>query len=387
MFDLLAIVCALGVLLVRIGMAVHETGMLRAKNSVSAIVRNVTDVCIAALVFWAVGGAIFHWKVGLLFGSAPGDRAMMMRSLVTVLLGMGIVSGMIAERSRVGVGYACGILLAGLVIPLAGYWAKLGWLERLGYVDVAGASFIHLAAALVGLAACIHVGPRVGKYNRDGSSNAIPGHSLPLSSAGFLVMLAGWPAYVSGWGGAGAMYNTLLAGAAGGLASLGFSQLRYGKPDVHLLFGGILGGLVAMSAGGGAVASGFAVLIGAVAGLIVPALALWIDLIWRVDDPTSAAATHGVAGAWGIIAAGIFGPWESFGDKLKSIGVQTLGLLVIAALALGLGLALMHVLARVMKLRVKEADEFDGLDLADHDVGAYPDFQQTTIKSYHLREA
>ncbi len=179
--------------------------------------------------------------------------------------------------------------------------------------------------------------------------------------------------------------NILLAAAAGGTASMLLCYFRYGKPDVHLMIVGFLGALVAISASPDTL-NIWAVVIGGVAGILIPLAALHIDLIWKIDDPTSGIAIHAVSAIWGIIAAGAFAALP-FAARMKQIGIQLLGLAAIAALTIILCGALLFFLKATFGLRAKEDDEFDGLDLAEHDIGAYPDFQQTTIKSYHLREA
>ena len=232
------------------------------------------------------------------------------------------------------------------------------------------------------------VGARNGKYNRDGSSNMIPGHSLPLASVGVVVMLIAWLPYVFGASaahggefGAGprTAINVLLSAAAGGLAALVSSLVRYGKPDVVLIYSGLLGALVAITGGANVLPTGGAVAAGAIAGVLVPYAMVQIDLRWRVDDPTGAVAIHGIGGLLGALVPGVFG--------VRQLGVQVIGALSIACLALLATAGLLVVLKKTVGVRSREADEFDGLDLAEHDLNAYPDFQQTMIKSYHLREA
>jgi Amt family ammonium transporter len=242
------------------------------------------------------------------------------------------------------------------------------------------------------------VGPRGGKYNRDGSANAIPGHNIPLVGIGAMAMLVGWVPYVIGAAlmhspyvqsgdrfGTVAM-NVLLAGAAGGIVSLAYGQVRYGKPEVILTLGGMLGGLVAISAGAAIVGSIAAVVIGAVAGLLVSAATLVLDVRWHVDDPSGGIAIHGVGGLWGTLAVGVFAP-GTWTDRLELLAVQALGAAMVALLSAIVAIVAFAIMKMVVDLRSKEADEFDGLDLAEHDINAYPDFQQTMIKSYHLREA
>jgi len=183
-----------------------------------------------------------------------------------------------------------------------------------------------------------------------------------------------------------AALNVLLAAAAGGLAALVSSAVRYGKPDVFLIYSGLLGALVAITGGANVVPTGAAVGLGAVAGFVVPYAMVQIDLRWKIDDPAGAVAVHGLGGLLGTLATGVLAP-GSVGERVRQLGVQALGVVVIAAFGLLATGALMKVLKATVGVRAKEADEFDGLDLAEHDLNAYPDFQQTTIKSYHLREA
>jgi Amt family ammonium transporter len=261
-------------------------------------------------------------------------------------------------------------------------------------VDVAGASSVHLSAGVCAAVGAAFVGSRNGKYNRDGSANMIPGHNIPLAAAGVLAMLVAWVPYLVGSASLRAPMsvttiepmNVLLAAAAAGAASMALARIRYGKPDVVLTLTAVLGGLVSISAAGGRVGTGSAVLIGAVGGLVVPLAAIALDLLAHLDDPTGGVAIHAVGGLWGTLAAGLFAP-VGVVDRLKLLGVQALGAVAIVALAAALSVALFAVLRATAGLRVREADEYDGLDLAEHDIGAYPDFQQTTIKSYHLREA
>ncbi len=388
----IVILLAAVALLVRVGMAWYATGLARSKNAAGAVLRNVLDFCVATLAFWAIGGAIFVGDVGLIADHAGRANSTTFLNLVLVLFGSAIPIGAAGERSKLLPLGAVSFLMAGVIAPVAAYWAWTGWLHRLGYVDAAGAGVIHLAAGMGALAVAVFVGARSGKYNRDGSSNMIPGHSLPLASVGVLIMLVAWLPYVvaasaahGGVGGRTAM-NVVLAAAAGGLAALVSSIIRYGKPDVLLTYSGLLGALVAITGGANMMPTGAAVGLGAIAGIIVPYAMVQIDLRFKVDDPTGAVAVHGVGGLLGTLAAGIFvfGP---IGEAVRQIGIQALGALVIGAFALLATAALLVVLKGTIGIRSKEADEFDGLDLAEHDLNAYPDFQQTTIKSYHLREA
>ncbi|MEA2734474.1 MAG: ammonium transporter, Amt family, partial [Humisphaera sp.] len=234
---------------------------------------------------------------------------------------------------------------------------------------------------------------RSGKYNRDLSSNFIPGHSAPMASVGVMLMLAGWVPYVLAASAANgsvvgrAAINVILAAAAGTVVAALVTRAKYGKPEIMLTYSGLLGALVAISASGGAVSTIAAVVIGAVAGVICPIATVQLDLVWKIDDPAGGVAIHALGGAWGTLAAALFIPVATYGDKFRFLGVQLLGLFVIAALAFASALVVFTLLKKTVGLRLSEDAEYDGVDLAEHDLNAYPDFQQTMIKSYHLREA
>jgi ammonium transporter, Amt family len=399
------VLAGIAVLLLRVGLAVYVTGVTRAKNSAGTAMRALCDLCVAVLAFWAVGAAFFFQKANgvvgvrpsMLFAGGPGSAGLVFFLACIAAVASGIVPGAVGERSRFLPLLCAPLVIAALVMPVCGNWAWHGWLRRLGFIDVAGGAWVQVVGGMCAAAGAWVVGPREGKYHRDGSASVIPGHAGPLATLGGLVLLACWPAYVAGcwmigpFGGtpdqAGLVaLEVLLAGAAGCVASLISGRLRYGKPDILLTLTGVMGALAGISAGAGVVAAPWAVVIGAVAGVLVPMAALWIDLVVRIDDPAGAVAIHAVGGAWGVLAAGLFAPGGA-AIRLRQLGVQALGLLAIALLAGALSFALFAILRATVGIRAKEADEFDGLDLAEHDVGAYPDFQQNTIRSYHLREA
>lgn len=388
-------------LLMRVGQVMYAAGVCRSKNAAAMALRVVADFCVATLAFWAVGAAIllqasngyFAVEPQVLLGAAGvGGHAFFYAGVI--LVATGAVGGALAERSRFLPVCAASALLAGLVVPAAGRWVWGGWLGRMGFVDVAGASAVHLAAGACAAVGAALVGPRNGKYNRDGSANMIPGHNIPLAAAGAMAVVVAWVPYVIG----SAMVhgrisvalvepmNVILSAAAAGGAALLLAHVRYGKPDVMLALSGVMGGLVAISAAAGTVSSASAVLIGGIAGVLVPLSVVSLDLLAHLDDPTASVSIHGVGGLWGTLAAGLFAP-TTFVERLKLTGVQALGALAVAALAVALSVALFAILRATVGLRLREADEYDGQDLAEHDIGAYPDFQQNTIKSYHLREA
>lgn len=393
------VICGIGLLLMRLGLSVYSVGMVRSRNAAGMSLRHILDMALAAVAFFAVGAAIAfagpgEWINPSLLACA-GDEAMIARvffGTCAVLIAGSVVVGAAAERSRFLPMCAAPLLLGGLLVPLSWRLAQ-GWLAGLGYRDFAGASFIHLPGAICALVAIRFLGPRAGKYNRDGSSNGIPGHNLPLASAGMILAMVCWFAAVIGFSASAfadvprLSLNVLLAACGGVIVSAAVSQVRYMKPDIHLVLIGLLGSLTAISASADLRNPLFALLVGAVAGAVVPVLTVMMDLVLKLDDPAGVVVAHGGGGVWGVLAAAAFAPDAGPGQRLRLVGVAVLGLLVIAAIATAASVGLFAALSRLTSLRSREADEFDGLDLAEHDVGAYPDFQQTMIKSYHLREA
>jgi Amt family ammonium transporter len=404
---------AAAALLVRVGMAWYAAGLSRSKNAAGAVLRQVYDLCTATLAFILIGAAIMQangrFPIGLSSGLVLdlGGYAnhLTLVNLALVLTACGVVPAVLGERSKFWPLGIASVLLAGLVVPLAGQWAWNGWLRAQGFIDIAGASVVHMTAGLCAAAGAVLVGPRGGKYNRDGSSNFIPGHSVPLASVGVVMMLIGWIAYVCAAaavhrvsaGGAldpmvqrlavaRAALNVLAAAAAGGLAALICTQLRYGKPDIFLVYSGVMGALVAITGCAGIAGMLFALCLGVFAGVAIPWVVVKIDLNWKIDDPSGGIAIHGVGGAMGALAAA-FPVAGSTAAMLHQLGVHALAVATIGILALGLCGAALWLVNATVGLRSSEADEFDGLDLAEHDINAYPDFQQTMIKSYHLREA
>lgn len=392
-------------LLARIGMLLWAVGTARSKTAASSITRQILDLCVVVLAMWGLGFALLlHGQNGVL-GLSPsllvgirspvtGDAnpaGPLAYVLVALLASSAAVTGL-AERSRFTAVPVTSFVVGGLIVPIAMLWTWHGWLAGLGYVDAAGAGAGHVVAGVVALIASVILRPRMNKYNRDGSANVILGHSVPLTMSGVGVMVVGWVPYVmglsllNGMGSFLAPLNVLLAAAAGGAVACLYAWLRFSKIDPILSVMGLMGGLVAISAAGGQVATPAAVLIGAVAGILVPMVTIMLDMRFRVDDAGGAVTVHGVAGAWGLLATGVLLP-GSIGERLAQLGIQAVGLVAIAALAAVLALVTMFALKAAGRLRAREADEFDGLDLAEHDVNAYPDFQQTMIKSYHLREA
>jgi Amt family ammonium transporter len=396
-------------LLMRAGFALQLSGSVRAKNSAAIIVRLTAETAAAALAFWAFGFAILYQRhnpwigvdTGMLFRESPESAAREFFYMTICLIGPSIVTGAIAERSKFYVGVLASAVIAGLVFPIVGHLVWFGKFHQLNFIDFGGASVIHLSGAVFAAIGVAVLGSRAGKFNRDGSSSSIPGHSLPMLGVGVLLLFAGWFPYLLGCGLAhhltlsqwddvifATTATKIFLAAAGGVAGgLIYSHWKYRKPDLFFTYSGLLGGLVAISSALVAVSSTGAILIGLVAGILVPMFALKLDQGARLDDPIGLIAIHGVGGIWGTLATAIFFLDISLIDRLKLLAIQSGGIAIIMLLSAILASALFLALKHFNWLRVTEADEFDGLDIGEHDINSHPDFQQTTIKSYHLREA
>ena len=402
---LLLVLLGAAALTARLGLGLYLSGMCRSKNAAAGAMLALCDLCVAVLAFWAVGDAVLSGDRGAVLGWGGSFGAASFFYATAVLVATGAAAGSTLERAKLFPPLFVTAVLAGVVVPLAGAWAWRGWLYRLGFVDVGGATVLHVCGGVCAAAGAVFVGPRSGKYNRDGSSNFIPGHQVPLAAAGVTALAAGYVAVVVGLAvshgtlshgagvGAGlgadlgaSAANAFLAAAAGGLAGALYGRFRFGKAEVYFTLSGLLAAVVAVSAGAGRLPSAGAVAVGAAAGIVVPMAVVYLDLRRRIDDVGSGIAVHAVGGAWGTLAAGLLPPGGA-ADRLRHVGVQAVGLAAVAGLALAASAGVYFLLSKTVGLRLSEADEYDGADLAEHDLNAYPDFQQTMIKSYHLREA
>lgn len=387
---------ALGALLIRLGMAIHAVGMARAKNSAGLVLRHLADLSVSTLAFAclgmaiaASGGAVFGVRFGLLLSWNGSETVEAMFVVLTAFyIATGIIPGVQAERVRFWPGLGSGVLLAGLLLPMFFLWVSgNGWLAgKFAVLDRGGALLLHWPGALCAGVGAVMIGARSGKFNRDGSSSAIPGHSVPLTGIGVLLQIFGMAIFLASRSGGLSAFNVVVSASAAALVALMFSQVRYYKPDIHLTMAAMVGGAVAISAAGGMVAPPAAIVIGAVAGVLVPLGILLLDVMFKIDDPSGGLSIYGLSAAWGLIISPLLMRSGGFGDRLRTLGANVAGLLAVGIVTIGLTVVLWTLLRSITRVRAREEDEFDGLDLAEHDIGAYPDFQQTMIKSYHLRE-
>jgi Amt family ammonium transporter len=389
------LICTVLVLLMQAGFACLESGLVRAKNSINVAVKNVMDFCVAGVGFWLVGfGLMFGVSAGGFLGSsdfafdgvAGGNQAtawvmaFFFFQLAFCSTSTTIVSGAVAERMSFR-GYAItAAILSMLIYPVFGHWAwggvlsgeAAGWLESRGFVDFAGSTVVHSVGGWIALAAILVLGPRIGRFGPDGKR--IEPHDMPMATLGMFLLWIGWFGFNGGSTLAlnatvpFVLVHTMLAAAAGGLAVVGISWIRNGLPDVQLTLNGILAGLVAITANCHIVSTSNAVLIGAGGGIVCLVAS---DLLarLRIDDAVDAVPVHLAAGIWGTLAVALFGDVSLFPNghtRLEQLGVQALGIGAAGVFAFGVSYIVLHLIDRVLPLRVSADAERIGLNIAEH---------------------
>ncbi len=397
------IAAAAMVFFMQIGFTAFETGSVQAKNAISVSLKNITICILCAVFYFLVGFALMFGKgrlelVGsshfLFFGvdEVPLGYAFAFFQVVFASTAATIITGAMAERTRLVTHIWSTILMVCLVYPIFGHWAwggsfnhgQLGWLERMGFIDFAGSTVVHSVGAWFGLAGAIVVGSRIGKYNKDGTVNKMGSHNIPLATLGTLFLWFGW----FGFNGGSTLradasvgitiINTNIAAGAGGVACLLFGWLRAKRFDAEAIFLGILGGLVAITAGSNRVEPWGALIIGAVAGSLVILGYDLLDKILKIDDPVGAITVHGFGGVVGTIAVALLAPADTLNHgRLLQVGVQFLGITVAFAWAFGLGFLFFWAGNKIVRIRSKPDEEMRGLNLAEYeDVTAWLNLTQ-----------
>ena len=406
------VVAALLVIFMQTGFAFLEIGFSRGKNVGTVIAKILTNFSIAALLYWAVGFA-FAFGQGSIIGHdgfflrAYGDPLtafpVMSLSDATIeskwlfqfsfcAVSLAIVWGTTLERIKFGVYVIYAVVFAGLIYPVGSHWVfGGGWLQsNLGMQDFAGSTAVHLIGATGALAVLLLLGPRRGKYGKDGKPRAIPGHNMPLFGLGVLILWLGWFGFNPG-STLSALDGrfpeialvTLLAAAAGVLASVATARWKTGTVDIGMAGNGAIGALVGITAPSGYVEPWAAVLIGAIAGVIVPLGVYAIDK--KIDDPVGALTAHGLCGVWGTLACGIFtaprlAEYNGFGEggllytgSLHQLGTQALGVVVVFTFVFTLSFATFWLIKKTYGLRVSAEEEEAGLDITEHGMYGYPE--------------
>ncbi|MFH2067069.1 MAG: ammonium transporter [Pseudomonadota bacterium] len=389
------LIAAALVFFMQAGFAMVEAGFTRAKNAVNIMMKNLMDFSIGSIGFWAIGfGLMFGVSRTGWFGTSgfflsdfkpdgdPWILAFWMFQVVFAATSATIVSGAMAERTKF-VGYLCySLVLSALIYPIFGSWAwgglfnGGGWLEGFGFIDFAGSTVVHSVGGWAALAGALVLGPRIGKYTKNGGVKPILGHNITLAALGVFILWLGWFGFNPGSTTtadksiAMIFVNTNLAAAAGSILAMMVSWMKFGKPEVGMSLNGALAGLVGITAGCANVTPTSAIMIGAVAGVLVVFSVLFFDKI-RIDDPVGAISVHGVCGAWGTLAAGIF---NMSGISTKIIGVQLLGIGSCFIWTFGTAFLLFKLIDATIGLRVSPEEELEGLDISEHGGIAYPDF-------------
>ncbi|MFP4020828.1 MAG: ammonium transporter [Halanaerobium sp.] len=391
------LIAAFLVFFMQAGFAMVEAGFTRAKNAGNIIMKNLMDFATGSLVFWAVGFA-FMFGSGNSFIGTTGYflqdsfanlgldipiAAFFIFQTVFAATAATIVSGAMAERTNFSGYLAYSVVITAFIYPVVGHWIwGGGWLAEMGIVDFAGSTVVHSVGGWAALAGAIVLGPRIGKYNEDGSANALPGHNLLMAALGVFILWFGWFGFNPGSTVAGTdlsiasiAVTTNLAAAAGAVMAMIVSWIKYGKADVSMTLNGALAGLVGITAGTAAVGNLSAVIIGGLAGIIVIYAVEFFDKL-QIDDPVGAVSVHGVCGAFGTIAVGFFATEGGllFGGGMSLLITQVIGVVTVFFWAFGLGFVLFKAIDAVIGLRVSEEDEIEGLDYSEHGAESYPDF-------------
>jgi Amt family ammonium transporter len=430
------LLCGFLVMFMQAGFAMVETGFTRSRNAAHTMAMNFVIYPVGVLGFWAVGyglmmGGVPAWPTlggsvagarelaltvggkewGLLgaarfalvtVASEPAHLAMFLFAVVFMDTAATIPTGAMAERWRFSAFLVYGLFMSSLLYPLYGNWVwGGGWLSQLGtnaglghgHVDFAGSSVVHMTGGLTGLAGTIVLGPRLGRFRADGTVGAMPGHNLPLAVVGTLVLAFGWFGFNAGSTLSASSprialvaVNTMLASAAGAVSALLYVRYTLSKPDLAMACNGLLGGLVSITAGCAFVTPAAAVLVGVVAGVLVVWSVALLERRLRVDDPVGAFPVHGVCGAWGALAVGLFadGSWGNgwngvvgpvrgllFGDP-RQLAAQVIGVATNAVLVFGAAYFFFRAVDRLLGNRVSAEVEYQGLDALEMGTDAYP---------------
>ncbi|MBL6897654.1 MAG: ammonium transporter [Luminiphilus sp.] len=394
------LVCGALVMWMAAGFAMLEAGLVRSKNTVEILTKNVTLFAVACIMYMVVGysimygGDIFLSSItgsGVVEGGEENatyaPSADFFFQVVFVATAMSIVSGAVAERMKLFAFLAFAVVMTGFIYPMEGSWTWGGnpvfgmyTLGDLGFLDFAGSGIVHMAGAAAALAGVLLVGARKGKYGPNGEVNAIPGANLPLATLGTLILWLGWFGFNGGSVLATAsvdsanavavvFMNTNLAAAGGCIGALILAKLMFGKADLTMALNGCLAGLVAITAGPDTPSALQATIFGALGGLLVVFSITTLDKL-KIDDPVGAISVHGVVGLLGLILVPLTNGDASFSG-------QIIGALTIFGWVFVTSLITFFVIKMVMGLRVSEEEEYEGSDLSECGMEAYPEFATT----------
>ncbi|MBX2876419.1 MAG: ammonium transporter [Saprospiraceae bacterium] len=381
------------VFIMHLGFSTLEAGFVQKKNVVNILFKNAMIIAIGILTYYIMGFNLMYpgeaYSGGFFgfagFGLDPGPdyvpieyvdgaytywtdfifQAMFAATAAT------IVSGAVAERIKLGPFLVFATLLVAIAYPITGMWKwGTGWLDAMGFADFAGSTLVHACGGAAALAIVILLGPRAGKYT-DKGIKPIPGHSMPLAAIGVFLLWFGWFGFNGGSVLSGdpegvslVFVTTSLAASAGAIGAFAASYFMFKSFDLSMVLNGILGGLVGITAGADVISPAMSILVGAIAGVIIPFSVVFFDKI-KIDDPVGATSVHLVCGIWGTLAVGIFGG--------ANFLTQLIGTLSVVAFTFVFSIVVGYAIKATMGLRVSEEEEMKGLDLGEHDMMAYAD--------------
>ncbi|MBS5647729.1 MAG: ammonium transporter [Lachnospiraceae bacterium] len=387
------------------GFAMVETGLTRAKNAGNIVMKNLMDFCIGTPIYWFIGFGIMFGGTGALIGGLDlfsmksTDYTTMIFQTVFCATSATIVSGAMAERTKFSSYCIYSALISLFVYPISGHWIwGGGWLAQLGFHDFAGSTAVHMVGGVAAFVGAAILGPRIGKYDKNGKPNAILGHSMTLAALGVFILWFCWFGFngcstvaLSGDGATNAariFYTTNLAAAMATVTVLIITWVRYKKPDVSMTLNGSLAGLVAITAGCDTVTPVGAALIGVIAGFAVVFGIEFVDQKLKVDDPVGAVGVHGICGCLGTILTGLFAYYDFgngeklgllYGGGIHFFGLQILGVVVVIAWVAVTMTIIFNVLKHTIGLRASAVEEIEGLDIHEHGLAsAYADFALTS---------
>lgn len=381
------------------GFAMVEAGFTQAKNAGNIVMKNLMDFCTGSLIFWLLGFGIMFGvdKAGLIgttgfaltgsfkyLGLSIPLLAFLLFQTVFAATAATIVSGAMAERTKFVSYFIYSIVISAVVYPVVGHWIwGGGWLAQRGMIDFAGSTVVHSVGGWAALIGAYLLGPRLGKYDKNGKVHAIPGHSITLGALGVFILWFGWFGFNPGSTLSGTnpaighiAVTTNLAAASGAIAAMIISWVKYEKPDVSLTLNGALAGLVAITAGCAAVSTVGATIIGLAAGVLVVYAVEFFDKVVKIDDPVGAISVHGVCGSFGTAMVGLFAVDGGllYGGGTQLLITQLIGIGSVFIWTTLTMLVVFKAIKATIGLRVTEEEEEEGLDIGEHGIDAYADF-------------
>jgi Amt family ammonium transporter len=389
-------ICTALVFFMHTGFAFLEIGLTRQKNTINILFKNIFIITIGLLLYYLTGfnlmypGEFNGYLGSIVPGITPPENGMtpayadggytwwtdFLFQAMFAATAATIVSGAVAERMKIGPFMIFTLIYVGFIYPIAGSWKwGGGFLDQLGFYDFAGSTLVHSVGGWAALVAVWLLGARIGKF-KNGKTQAIPGHNIPLATAGVLILWLGW----FGFNGGSVLsadpeltsltlVTTCLAAAAGGVVAAMVSFIKYKNLDLTMFLNGILGGLVGITAGADVMTPESAIIIGAIAGVLIVFAVSFVDAI-KLDDPVGAIAVHLICGIWGTLAVGIFST-----NPAHTFLIQLTGVACYAVLCIVSSFLIFYTLKKTVGIRVSEKEELEGLDTHEHGMDAYPDFR------------